>query len=182
MKGYYGRPEKSAEVLGEDGWCHTGDVGRFDEDGFLYISDRKKDIIVTANGKKVSPQPIENRLKRLNYVVEVALIGDKYKYVLALIVPDFDRLEEFAASEGIENGDLRELLDKERVRAVYQAAIDEVNADLARHEQIKKFALLDRGFTVENGELTPTMKIKRRAIEENWSEVIDGVRKEDEGE
>ena len=182
MKGYYGRPEKTAEVLGEDGWFHTGDVGRFDEDGFLYISDRKKDIIVTANGKKVSPQPIENRLKRLNSVAEVALIGDKYKYVLALVVPDFDWLEDFAASEGIENGDLRDLLDKERVRAVYQAAIDEVNADLARHEQIKKFALLDRKFTVETGELTPTMKIKRRAIEENWSKVIDGLREEDAGE
>ncbi len=182
MKGYHKRPEKTAEMLAEDGWFHTGDVGRFDEDGFLYITDRKKDIIVTANGKKVSPQPIENRLKRWSYVAEVVLIGDNYKYVVALVVPDFDALEQLAAREGIKYGDRRELVDDERVRAVYQVAIDEVNADLARHQKIKKFALLDRKLTVETGEVTPTMKLKRHVIEEKWSEVIAGLREEDGGE
>ncbi|RMG49014.1 MAG: long-chain fatty acid--CoA ligase [Acidobacteria bacterium] len=174
MKGYYNKPEATAEVL-VDGWFHTGDIGRLDEDGFLYITDRKKDIIVTAGGKNIAPQPTENRLKLNKYIAEAALIGDRRKYVVALIVPDFEELEKLAAELGLETGDRRRLLDDPRIREAFQRAIDEVNVHLPRYEQIKKFALLDRPFSIESGELTPTLKVKRRVIEEKFRDVIDSL-------
>ncbi|MFQ5843844.1 MAG: AMP-dependent synthetase/ligase [Planctomycetota bacterium] len=178
MKGYYRRPEETAAAIDGEGWLHTGDLGRFDGEGFLHITGRKKDLIVTSGGKKVAPQPIEDRLKRLGPIEEAALIGDGYKYVIALIVPDFRRLERLAAREGVAAADRAALLRDDRIRARFQEAVDEVNAGLSRYERIKKFALLDRPFSVEGGELTPTLKLRRGVIEERFAERIRRLREE----
>ncbi len=172
MKGYYKKPGATAEVF-TDGWFHTGDIGRFDEDGYIFITDRKKDIIVTAAGKNLAPQPIEAKLKESPLVAEAALIGDRRKFVVALIVPSFEGLDAHARASGIESASRAELLTHPDVRAAYQRVVDEVNANLPRYEQIKKFALLDAEFSIESGELTPTMKVKRRVVQEKFAALID---------
>jgi len=179
MRGYLNQPEATREAI-QDGWFYTGDIGRFDTDGFLYITDRKKDLIVTAGGKNIAPQPTENRLKQHRYIAELALIGDRHKYVVALIVPNFEELEAFAAGQGIAWDSRARLLDNGHVLALFQGAIDEANQSLSRYEQIKKFALLDRDFSIETGELTPTLKVKRRVIQEKYGDLIRKLYGDDE--
>ncbi len=175
MKGYYRNPEATREAITEDGWFHTGDVGEIDEDGFLRITDRKKDLIVTAGGKNVAPQPIENRLKQNRYVDQAVLLGDRRHFVSLLLVPDFSALEGWAKEQGLPAGDRRALLDTPQLQRLLRKELGEAFAELSRYEQPKKVLLLDEPFTVEDGSLTPTQKVKRRVVEERFRQAIDAM-------
>ena len=174
MIGYYGDPEATAAVI-RDGWFHTGDIGRIDADGYLSITDRKKELIVTASGKNVAPQPIEARLKRDPIVAEAVLVGDRRRFVSVLLVPDFVTLDKRLAVDGLASGSPEELVTRENVQRIFQPIIDEANSDLARYEQVKRFALLPTEFSVAGGELTPTLKVKRRVVAERWKDVIEEI-------
>ncbi len=180
MKGYFRKPELTAEVLSEDGWFHTGDIGYLDEDGFLHITDRKKDIIITAGGKNIAPQPIESHFGKDYYIEQIALIGDKRKYVSALVVPSFEALEEWAKQHKIEYKTHADLINDERVINFYQQRIEELSKPWARYESVKKFTLLPEPFSVEKGEITPTLKLKRRVIEQNYKEEIEAMYAEED--
>jgi long-chain acyl-CoA synthetase len=174
FQGYYKDPEATAAVLSPDGWLKTGDIGHVDEDGFLYITDRKKDILVTAGGKNVAPQNIENDLKTSKYVSQALVVGDKRPYVAALITLDPAEVERWAADNGID-GDAATLASDERVRALVQEAVDEANRERSRFEQIKRFAVLPRDFSMEDGEITPTLKVRRRAVQEHFAAEIEAL-------
>jgi long-chain acyl-CoA synthetase len=174
MKGYYNKPDATAEVI-RDGWFHTGDIGRLDSDGYLYITDRKKDLIITAGGKNVAPQPIEAVLKRSPLVAEAVLIGDRRKFISALIVPEFASLERRLRDLGRPGGDRGALVDRDDVVALYQEIVDALNRELAQFERIKKFRLLPREFSIDSGELTPTLKVRRRVVETTWRESIEKI-------
>ncbi len=180
MKGYYKNEAATKEAIDEEGWFHTGDIGVIDEDGFLIITDRKKNLIVTAGGKNVAPQPIENLLITSQYIEQAVVIGDKRKFISALIVPNMDALKAFAQERGITYQSTRELLDHPEVQKLYRQEIDNVSKDLARYETIKKFALIEEPFTIESGELTPTLKVKRRIVEERYKDIIDKMYEEGE--
>ncbi|CAN5250284.1 AMP-dependent synthetase/ligase [soil metagenome] len=180
MRGYYNDPEATRTVLDDDGWFHTGDIGVL-EDGFLRITDRKKDIIVTAGGKNIAPQPIENRLAANKLVNQAVMIGDRRKYPVMLIVPDFDQLERAAREQGLTWNDRAELLTLPEVRGIMDRAMHESLAGLASFELPKKIGLLEEEFTIDRGELTPTQKIKRRVIDERYREVIDSLYAADAG-
>ncbi len=173
MKGYYNKPEATAEAIDPEGWFHTGDIGHLDDDGFLVITDRKKDIIVTAGGKNIAPQPIENRLKTNPFFTEVVMIGDKRNYPTALVVPAFEALEAWAAKTGVSATNREELVAKPEVAQHYLGLMAELLADLAQYEKIKKVTVLPEEFTLEAGELTPTLKVKRRVIAEKYRDVIE---------
>ena len=169
MQGYYGKPEATAEVM-RDGWFCTGDIGSLDDDGYLTILDRKKELIVTAGGKNIAPNPIEAELKRSPLVAEAVLIGDRRPYVSALLVPDFAAL---AAHTGVEGASREEIVERADIVARFDEVVERVNSGLARHEQIKRSALLPTEFGIATGELTPTMKVKRRVVAERWSDAIE---------
>jgi long-chain acyl-CoA synthetase len=173
MKGYYRNEAATREVIDPDGWFHTGDIGLIDAEGFLAITDRKKDLIVTAGGKKLAPQPIENRLKTNPYLAEVVLVGNRRRFPSALVVPNFEKLAAWAAAQGILADDKQELARHPRAVDFIQKQIDEMTADLAQFEKIKKVTLLAREFTLEGGEITPTLKVKRNVIENRYAEVIE---------
>lgn len=175
MRGYYNRPEATRAVLEADGWLHTGDIGFLDREGYLTITDRKKDLIITSSGKSVAPQPIENALKRHPLVAEAILLGDRRKFIAALLVPDFPALERRLAAVG---GMRDALVARADVVALFQEAVDAVNATLAPFETIKRFALLPSEFTVAGGEFTPTLKVKRRVVEERWRAGIEKLYEE----
>ncbi len=174
MMGYYRNEAATAAAL-RDGWFHTGDVGEFDADGFLRITDRLKDLLVTSGGKKVAPQPLEGRLKTSKWIAEAVMLGDRRPYCVALLVPNFANLEAKAKSSGWPHGSLAELLRRPEVRAIYQAEIDALNATLAPFETIKKFELLDRDLSADAGELTPTLKVRRKVIQEKFAALIEGM-------
>lgn len=178
MKGYYKKEAETREVF-EGGWFHTGDIGHLDKDGFLVITDRKKDLIVTSGGKNVAPQPIENLLKTIPYISNVVVIGDRRKFVSALVVPNFDKLEEWARSEGVAFSGREELVRDERVAAFLQAEIDRATPNLASYERIKKLRVLSRDFEIEQGEITPTLKVRRGSIEARYRELIDEMYREE---
>ena len=169
MQGYYGKPEATAAVM-RDGWFCTGDIGSLDDDGYLTILDRKKELIVTAAGKNIAPNPIETELKRSPLVAEALLVGDRRAYVAALLVPDFAAL---AARTAVEGASREELVERPEVVALFDDVVAGVNAGLARHEQIKRSALLPTEFGIATGELTPTLKVKRRVVGRRWSEAIE---------
>lgn len=172
MRGYYNRPQDTAEALA-GGWFHTGDVGEIDEDGYLKITDRKKDLIVTSGGKNIAPQPIEQRLKASPLVAEAILVGDRRNFPAALIVPDFAMLEARVRAAGIVAGSREELVGHSDVQAWFQTLIDDINGGLAQFERIKRFAVLPSELTIEGGELTPTMKLRRKIMEQRWAAVIE---------
>jgi long-chain acyl-CoA synthetase len=174
MKGYYKNEEATREAI-VDGWFHTGDIGHIDEDGMLVITDRKKELIVTSGGKNIAPQPIENKLKASKYIAQAVLIGDKRKYISALIVPDFEVLGKWAQRNGISFESNRELIENEKVKALIQREVDAANSDFARYEQVKYFALLPNELTQETGELTPTLKVKRRVVNEKYKDIIESL-------
>jgi long-chain acyl-CoA synthetase len=171
MTGYYKDPVGSKEAF-QDGWFKTGDIGTL-QDGYLSITDRKKDLIITAGGKNIAPQPIENLLKRDKYISQAFVYGDRRPYLTAVLVPTIERLLEFALEKNLNYNDLDDLVVHEPVRRLYEQRIAAVNADLAPYETIKKFVLLPRDFSIEAGELTPTLKLKRKVIGENYKEKIE---------
>ena len=175
MQGYFGLEEETREVLSPDGWFATGDIGELDPDGFLKITDRKKEIIVNAYGKNVAPAPIENRLKASQYVNQAVVIGDQRKFLSALIVPDFDTLKPWAREAGLGAATPEELIREPKVRELIDSEVAAVNEKGAKYEQIKAWELLPAELTLEGGELTPTQKVKRRVVHEKYRDVIDGM-------
>jgi long-chain acyl-CoA synthetase len=173
MKGYYNKPEATAEVIDADRWFHTGDVGLVDPEGFLVITDRKKDIIVTSGGKNIAPQPIESLVKSNPLVAEIVMIGNKRNFPSALVVPNFDNLEKWARAHGLTASAREELVRDPRVVELYDRTVADLTAHLAQFERIKRIALLPREFSLEAGELTPTLKVKRRVVEQKYKDVID---------
>ncbi|MGD1148983.1 MAG: long-chain fatty acid--CoA ligase [Thermoanaerobaculaceae bacterium] len=173
MMGYWGKPEASAEAVDAEGWLHTGDVGYLDSDGYLFITDRKKDIIVTSGGKNVAPQPIEGRLGATPYVAQAVLIGDKFPYLTALIVPNFESLEAHFAAKGVTGLGRADIARHSETEALIAAAVKQVNAELATHERIRRFTILGRELSLEEGEMTPTMKVRRRVVAERYAGLID---------
>ncbi len=175
MKGYWNRPQDTAEAIDPDGWFHTGDIGELDEDGFLRITDRKKDLIVTAGGKNVAPQPIENRLKGNPFVEQAVLIGDRRKFISVLVVPTFPRLEAWAREQGITWSDRRSLLANTAVQRHMEREVKRELKGLASFETPKKVALLEDEFSIGNGALTPTLKVKRKVVQERFRDIIEGL-------
>jgi long-chain acyl-CoA synthetase len=171
--GYFKNEEATKEAFTEDGWFKTGDVGRIDEDGFIYIVDRLKELIITSGGKNIAPQPIENELKLDKYISNAFVYGDKKPYLTAVIVPNFERLYEFTRENKLNYLDASDLVTKEEILKLYQSRIDEVNKKLAKYETIKKFVLVPVEFTIDGGELTPTLKLKRRVIYEKYKDKIE---------
>jgi long-chain acyl-CoA synthetase len=179
LREYFGKPEATADAIDKDGWFHTGDVGVI-EDGFLRITDRKKDLIVTAGGKNVAPQNIEGALKAASpFVSQVMVHGDKRNFLSALITLNEETLTAWAREKGISFGDPAELAEKAEVKGLVQKAVDALNGDLASFETIKKFAILPKDFTQEAGELTPTLKVKRKYVTEKFKAILDGFYKGD---
>jgi long-chain acyl-CoA synthetase len=174
MKGYYNNPTATAEAIDSDCWFHTGDIGEI-RDGFIAITDRKKDIIVTAGGKNIAPQPIENLVKTNKYVSQAVMIGDKRKFPSILIVPNFDQLERWAKKQGLTWTDHAQLLREPSVHEKVEKEVLSLVEPLAHFERPKKVALLEHDFSLEKGELTPTQKVKRRVIDRNYRSVIDSI-------
>ncbi len=174
MKGYYRMEEATREAFDGE-WFKTGDVGHIDEEGFLVITDRKKDILVTSGGKNVAPQPIENLLKSTPYILNAVVLGDRRKFISALIVPDLDKLEAYARRQGISFQDREDLVRNQAIRTFMDQEVEKAQANLAQYEKIKKFTLLCRDFELECGEVTPSLKVKRNIIEKEYSQVIDSL-------
>ena len=175
MKGYFKNEEATREAIDEEGWLHTGDIGVMDEDGYITITDRKKDLIVTSGGKNVAPQYIENRLIADKYISQVMVYGDQRKYLTALVVPDFDALEiDWKAREGVSSSP-NDLARDPKVYDFMMSRIQDKLKDLARYEQIKKIALLDHEFSQEEDELTPTLKVRRKIITRKYFDLLDGL-------
>ncbi len=177
MKGYYKRPEDTKEAIDGDNWLHTGDIGELDEDGFLKITDRKKNLIVTSGGKNVAPQPIENSLINSPYIEQVMLIGDKRNFISALVVPAFDAVKSWATEKNLNFDSNEELIALQEVVDLFESEIDNRTENFARYEQVKQFRLLPKELTIEDGELTPTLKIKRRIVEEEFKDLISDIYK-----
>lgn len=178
MKGYYKMEAENEEAF-EGGWFHTGDIGHLDEDGFLVITDRKKDIIVTAGGKNVAPQPIENLLRTNPYISNAIVIGDRRKFISALIVPNFEKLEEYAKFNNIHFDETSDLIKNETAMDFMQSEVERSTPGLSSYEKVKKIALLEREFEIEKGEITPTLKVKRNIIEKMYKNLIDALYTED---
>jgi long-chain acyl-CoA synthetase len=175
MKGYWNRPEAVAEIIDGDGWLHTGDIGVIDEGGFLRITDRLKNILVTAGGKNIAPAPIENLVVMSPYVAQVVMLGDRRPFPSLLIVPDLENLRGWAASQGIDATDPRALVEDPRVHAfLEQEALGRLQ-HLARYEMPKKIAVVADEFSVASGELTPSLKVKRRVVEERYGDLIEAL-------
>jgi long-chain acyl-CoA synthetase len=180
MRGYYNNPIATRAVLDPDGWLHTGDLGTLDAEGYLTITDRKTDLIRTSVGKSVAPGPIEDDLRRHPLVAEAILVGDRRKFIAALIVPDFHALQHRLATLGRPGGTPDALAVRADVIALFQEAVDAVNITLAPFEMIKRFVLIPSAFTIGGGEVTPTMKVKRRVVQERWQTMIAKLYEESE--
>jgi long-chain acyl-CoA synthetase len=165
FEGYWNKPEQTAEVFDEDGFFHTGDIAAIDQDGFISITDRKKEIIVTAGGKNVAPQPIENRLRQSRFVETAVLVGDRRPYIVALLAPNLDELTRWSREQGLPDLPPEELVRRPEVLDLFEGIATEANQELARFEQIKAVRVLPAPFSVEDGRLTPTLKVKRRVVE-----------------
>jgi long-chain acyl-CoA synthetase len=180
MKGYYKMPAETAEVFDGD-WFRTGDIGRIDGEGFLVITDRKKDIIVTSGGKNIAPQQIENLLKTSPYIASAVVTGDRRKFVSAIIVPNFEKIEEVAVSRGIPTADRPGLVRNRDIVSFLMGEVDRATVNLASYEKIKKIIVLEKDFEIDAGELTPTLKVKRNIIEKKYRDQIDALYAETAG-
>ncbi len=178
MRGYYNKPEETRAVFTNDGWFKTGDIGAIDQDGFLCITDRKKELFKTSGGKYISPQPIEQALKASRFVSQVVLIGAERKFPAALVVPVWEQIESYCKLKGIEVKSRAELCRHPRIVDLMQRQIDGLTPNLARYEKIKKVALLENELTIEGGELTPTLKVKRRVVDQKYRDVIERLYQE----
>jgi long-chain acyl-CoA synthetase len=172
--GYLNQPEKTAETL-KDGWLHTGDVGKVDEEGFFYITDRMKDIIITAGGKNITPSELENQLKFSPYITDAVVIGDKRPFLVALVMVDHENVENYAQEHAIPFSNYASLCRRPEIVGLIQGEIDKVNKHFARVEQVKKFRLLETKLTAEDEELTPTMKLKRKLVNEKYKGLIESM-------
>jgi long-chain acyl-CoA synthetase len=180
MQGYYNSPASTAETIDSEGWFHTGDIGQIDAEGFLAITDRKKELIVNAYGKNIAPAPIENALKGSRWIAQAVVIGDKRQFLTALIVPDFENVQVWATSQGI-TGNAQSLVQNAQLRAMIQVDVEAVNAHLARYEQVRSWELLPNEFTLETGELTPTLKVKRRIILQKYGDAVERLYRDGDG-
>ncbi|MBE3112517.1 MAG: long-chain fatty acid--CoA ligase [Acidobacteria bacterium] len=178
MKGYYKKEAETREVF-EGGWFKTGDIGRFDPDGFLVITDRKKDLLVTSGGKNIAPQPIENLLKTSPYITSGVVIGDRQRFIAALVVPNFEKLQEYARAQGIAFSSLDDLCRDRRIVGFLKAEVDRATPLLASYERIKKIAVLPRDFEIEKGEITPSLKVRRANVTAEYRTLIDAMYRED---
>ncbi|HET7340055.1 MAG TPA: long-chain fatty acid--CoA ligase [Methylomirabilota bacterium] len=174
-KGYYKQPQATAEVFEPDGWFHTGDIGRIDEDGFLFITDRKKDLIVTAGGMNIAPQNIENLLKADPFISQVMVHGDRRPYPVALITLNADELAKFAREQGVLTSDPTALVKHPRVVERVARTVEEKNSNLQSYAKVKKFAILPGDFTQEGGELTPTLKVKRKVVSDKYKKELEAL-------
>ncbi len=175
MSGYYNKPEETAEAFTADGWFRTGDAGTLDAEGNITLTERLKDLFKTANGKYIAPQALESRLGEDKYIEQVAVIGDKRKYVTAIIIPAFEALKEYARKKHIKYKSVEDLIRNADIKAMLQERIDKLQAKFAGFEQIKKFTLLPQAFTMENGELTNTLKIRRPIITNRYAKIIESM-------
>ena len=175
MEGYWNKPKETAEVFDEEGYFHTGDIADIDDGGFVLIVDRKKDLIVTAGGKNVAPQPIESHIKKSTFIESVVLIGDRKPYVVVLISPSVEEVERWAAEHQLETNDFASLIAHPEIQQLFEDAMEKANASLARYEQIKKFHVLTEVLSIESGHLTPTLKVKRRLVEKDFAELIESM-------
>jgi long-chain acyl-CoA synthetase len=175
IRGYLNQPEKTAEAIDAEGWLHTGDVGRVDDDGYFYITDRMKDIIITAGGKNITPSEWENQLKFSPYVTDAVVIGDKRAFLTAIVMIDQENVERFAQERDIPFSNYASLTRSPEILELIQSEVDRVNKQFARVEQVKKFFLLDRQLTAEDEELTPTMKLKRKLVQTKYAEQIEAM-------
>lgn len=175
MRGYYNKPEATRAAFTPDGWFRTGDIGTLDADGFLSITDRKKELFKTSGGKYVAPQPIEARIKGSRFVSQVVLIGDGRKFPAALIVPNFEQLRSYAKLKNIAYKEESELCQNPRIVDLFERQVAGLTTDLPQYEKVKKVALLPNELTIDGGEMTPTLKIKRRVVNEKYKHVIDGL-------
>jgi long-chain acyl-CoA synthetase len=174
FRGYYKNDEATSETV-VNGWLHTGDLGRIDEDGFLHITGRKKDIIITAGGKNITPANLENGLKQSQYISQAVVYGDRRPYLTAVVTLDPEEIAAYAKEHGLGTTDVTELAKREEVKALVQGVLDGVNSKVARVEQVKKFTILPHDLTQETGELTPTMKVKRNIVYEKYAKVFDAM-------
>ena len=175
MKGYYKNPEATAEAIDKDGWFHTGDIGKFDEDNYLMITDRKKAILVTAGGKNVAPAPLEIALTSSKYIEQALAIGDKRKFISALLVPSFEVLEEWAKEKGLDTSDRQALVDHHLVYELLEKEVAATMEKFSKYERIKKFAVLPNEWTIESGETTPKLSVKRKEVLKNYADIIDKI-------
>ena len=175
MKGYYNNPDATAQAIDADGWFHTGDIGEIDADGFLRITDRKKELLVTAGGKNIAPAPMQAAMKRSRFIAEAVLIGDRRPYVIAIVVPNFDSLEAWAKQQGITAADREALVADERVERKLEEEMEARLGEFARYEKPKKVLAMAREFSLDRGEITPTLKVKRRVIEERLKDRIEAL-------
>lgn len=182
MVGYYNKPDATKEVFTSDGWFKTGDIGEIDKDGFLTITDRKKELFKTSGGKYIAPAPIEQMIKHSPYVNQVVLVGNERKFPAALIVPDFESLKNYAKKEGINAETPGDFCSSEQIKRLIERQINDLTAKLSKYEKVKKIALLEKEFSVKDGEMTPTLKIKRRVIYEKYKDVIDKIYEDAETE
>jgi len=173
MQGYYNQPDATREAIDPEGWFHTGDIGEIDADGYLKITDRKKDLIKTAGGKYVAPQPIENQVKLNKFVASAVLLGDKRKFPIILVVPNYDALEPWAKTDGLAYDGRGALIRLPAVQQKMEREVLGMLGELAKFEVPKRVVLLEQDFTIESGELTPTLKVKRRVVEKRYADLID---------
>ena len=180
MKGYWNNDEATKEMIDDDGWLHTGDVGKFDE-GFLKITDRIKHMIVNAGGKNIYPGPIEDLFKTSKWIDQIVVVGEAQNYMAAIIVPDFEVVGKFAKDQGLTFKDNNELIELDEVKNIYKKELRSFSKELASHEKIRDFRLVPTEFTVETGEITPTLKVKRRVISDKYGHLIEDIFKDDNG-
>jgi long-chain acyl-CoA synthetase len=175
MRGYWKDQKATDEIIDKEGWLHTGDIGRMDEDGYIHITDRKKHLFVSSGGKNIAPAPIENLFLTSRYIEQFMLIGDRRMYCTALIVPDFESLREYATNKGMAFTSNKDLIASPLITQLINDDIDSLQKDLANFERVRRFTLLTRPFTIEEGELTPSLKVRRKIVEEKYSQVIEGM-------
>ena len=175
MRGYYKKPEETAKTLDADGWLKTGDAGLIDEQGQLRITDRIKELMKTSNGKYIAPQHIEGTLGKDRFIEQIAIIADAKNYVSALIVPAFEALEEYAREMNLKYESKMDLIRNTDIEKLFQERLDSIQDELARFEQVKKFTLLPREFSIELGEITPTLKLRRKIIMDRFQKEIDAM-------
>ncbi|MDZ7900610.1 MAG: long-chain fatty acid--CoA ligase [Arcicella sp.] len=175
MKGYYKKPEATAEAIDAEGWFHTGDIGELSEGKYLKITDRKKEIFKTSGGKYVAPQLVENKLKESSLIEQAVVVGEGQKFPSALLIPEFNVLKDWCSRNGIEYSDDASMVKNEKVKAKFDEEVKELMKTIAQYEQVKKVTILPKGFTIDSGELTPTLKLKRKIIHNKYKDLIEGM-------